>query len=240
MGILRVHGGVSQVSNNFPLLGKQLFSWPPPSSSAVILHCHFNGTENNETRSAKCPSSEPHTTSFTGLRRLYQETQWFFAVFPENQHCFDGKCCNLFSLILPNPTSTQHKSLVGFELGWQQALLPFQLTLGDTRFSFFFFFPPPSHFYSIVFFNYTQGSFHHLPHQIFLSKYEWWLNIQKTLCSGHIVISIPCARRKRIKPSLPSHLLNMLCQCKKSILLYKLQEQCIYLPCWNSVAFHWK
>lgn len=104
----------------------------------------------------------------------------------------------------------------------------------------FFFFPPPSHFYSIVFFNYTQGSFHHLPHQIFLSKYEWWLNIQKTLCSGHIVISIPCARRKRIKPSLPSHLLNMLCQCKKSILLYKLQEQCIYLPCWNSVAFHWK
>lgn len=44
------------------------FYWPLFGSSAVILHCHFNGSENNETRSAKCSFSKPHSMSFTELR----------------------------------------------------------------------------------------------------------------------------------------------------------------------------
>ena len=68
------HGGVSQVSlSDFPVSGKRRFSWPLSGSSAAMLHCHFNGTANNETRSAECSSGDPHTTSFTGLRWLCQE-----------------------------------------------------------------------------------------------------------------------------------------------------------------------
>lgn len=134
MGILWVHGGVSQVSNNFPLLGKQLYSWPPSGSSAVILHCHSN----IKIMRQEVPNAHPASLipCLSQVSDDYQETQRFFAAFPENQHCFDGRCCNLFPLILPNSTSTQYKSLVGFELGWQQASLLFQLTLGDTRFIF--------------------------------------------------------------------------------------------------------
>lgn len=122
----------------------------------------------------KWVSGDPHTMSFTGLRWLCQEeTQRDPLLPPLKIDSFDGSSCNLFPLTLPNPTSTQHKSLVGSELVWQQTLLLFQLTFGNSR-DFLIFF----HFYSKdVLKEFTWRSFHYLPQQTFLPQYERWLSI---------------------------------------------------------------
>lgn len=72
------HGEVSKVSlSNFPMSGKYFFSWSLSGSSAATLHCHFNGTTNNETRSAKCSSSKliPHFSQVSDgcVGRRYRE-----------------------------------------------------------------------------------------------------------------------------------------------------------------------
>lgn len=52
------------------------FSWSLPGSLAAVLHCHFNGTTNNETRSAKCSSSNliSHSSQVSdGCVRRYRQ-----------------------------------------------------------------------------------------------------------------------------------------------------------------------